>query len=42
MTSPEYAKYERLTKDIEADFLILAETFPNLSNDFINLLIYLK
>lgn len=35
MTSPEYTEYERLTKNMEADFLILTETFMGYVEDVI-------
>ncbi|WP_231433809.1 hypothetical protein [Chryseobacterium sp. Leaf313] len=35
MTSPEYTEYERLTKNMEADFLILTPTFMGYVEDVI-------
>lgn len=35
MTSPEYTEYERPTKDVEADFLILTPTFMGYVEDVI-------
>lgn len=35
MTSPEYTEYERLTKNMEADFLILTPTFMGYLEDVI-------
>lgn len=35
MTSPEYTEYDRLTKNMEADFLILTPTFMGYVEDVI-------
>ena len=35
MTSPEYTEYERITKNMEADFLILTPTFMGYVEDVI-------
>lgn len=35
MTSPEYTEYDRLTKNMEADFLILTPTFMGYLEDVI-------